>query len=130
MSEQLPVGQQIKVHTPTTSGSIFDQNATVKGYEGDELLIRFDHQGYVVRLPLDWKFDLIPGEPVSHWQVWEVLQGDRLLKDGFETPLQAEFFVKQEKEEYHQVASRHDDWVPPPQFEIRAVPIESDRLRR
>lgn len=100
MSEQLPTGQRLKVHAPTTSGGTLGQNATVKGYEGDELLVRFDHQGYTVQPVLDWAFDLIPGEPVLHWQVWEMSRGDRLLRDNFETPLQAEFFVKQQKGEY------------------------------
>jgi hypothetical protein len=122
--KQLPIGQRIKVHCPTASGGIYDQDATVRGYDESEMLVRFDSYRYVTRLPSDWPFDLIPGELVSHWQVWEVggEGGDRPLGD-FETPTQAKYFAKQRDDESHRVASRHDDWIPPPRFEVRAVPI-------
>lgn len=68
MSEQFPIGQRLRVHSLTAGGSVYDQDATVKSYTDDgALLVRFDTYGYACRIPLDWKFDLLPGEPVSHW---------------------------------------------------------------
>lgn len=122
----LPLGQRIRVHTLTAGGAIYDQDGTVKGYtDVGELLVRLDTQGYASPLSDDWSFDVLPGEPVSHWQVWMVSEsGERLLKDNFETPLPAEYFAKEQDKAYHREASRHDDYVPPPRFEVRAVPME------
>lgn len=125
---KLPVGQRIRVHSLTEGGSPHDQDATVKGYTDEgEMLIKYDTHKYAFRLPPEWTFDLLPGEPVSHWQVWIVSERDeRLLKDDFDSPLAAEYFVKQQDQAYHRAASRHDDWIPPPRFEVRAVAINAN----
>lgn len=118
----LPIGQRIRVHSPLDSGGILDQDGTVRGYQDGEMLVRFDHQGCAAPLPPEWTFELLPGELVSHWQVWQVSEsGERLLKDQFATPISAEYFAKQQERDYHQEASRRDDWVAPPRFEVRAV---------
>lgn len=128
MSDRLPIGQRIRVHSLTVGGSICDQDATVKGYtQAGEMLVRFDIQRYDCRLPEEWTFDLLPGEPVSHWQVWIVTDaGERLLEDNFQSPLPAQYLAKQKEREYDRIAARHDDWVPPPKYEVRAVPIQPD----
>lgn len=128
MNEQhFSIGHRLRIHCPTVDGDIIDRDATVRGYENGEILVRFDDQSHLDHLSNNWAFDMLPHQPVSHWQVWEISQGDQLVKDAFDTPIQAEAFAKQQQARAHWKASRRDDYVPSPQFMVRSVPMEVEQ---
>ncbi|PSB07606.1 hypothetical protein C7B76_27785 [filamentous cyanobacterium CCP2] len=125
MNKSRFAGHQLRVHPLESDGNIIDRNATVEEDEGRKTKIWRDNQFQLNPSLDDLTIDILSDQPISHWQVWEISQGDRLMKDEFGTFFQAESFAKQQQEKAHWKSARRDEYVPPVQFEVRAVPVSS-----
>lgn len=123
MTDKLVPGQRLKLFHPNNPS--FIQFGTFKEYEDGVMIVQFDT--FRRSCPLgDWQFEVIPGEIVSHYQVWELSNPPRLVKDNIPNPIVADTWIVQRHEAEHKIASRQDSYLPPAKYEVRAVPMPTD----